>query len=66
VQQRSRALGWTVDQAVFPLIAQRSRGTPRTALRLLQACRRVCRAEGETASPRINFGELANWRASTN
>lgn len=48
VRQRSRALGWTVDEAVFPLIAQRSRGTPRIALRLLQACRRVCRAEGET------------------
>jgi len=29
------------------LIAQRSRGTPRLALRLLQACRRVCRAFGE-------------------
>jgi holliday junction DNA helicase RuvB len=48
VRQRSRALGWTVDEAVFPLIAQRTRGTPRIALRLLQACRRVCRAEGET------------------
>ena len=31
----------------MPLIAQRSRGTPRLALRLLQSCRRVCRAEGE-------------------
>jgi len=29
------------------LIAQRSKGTPRLALRLLQASRRVCRAEGE-------------------
>jgi len=48
VRQRSRALGWTADELVFPLIAQRSRGTPRVALRLLQACRRVCRAEGET------------------
>jgi Holliday junction DNA helicase RuvB len=47
VRQRSRALGWTVDETVFPLIAQRARGTPRIALRLLQACRRVCRAEGE-------------------
>jgi Holliday junction DNA helicase RuvB len=48
VRQRSRALGWTVDETVFPLIAQRARGTPRIALRLLQAARRVCRAEGET------------------
>src|SRR5580704_10314991 len=35
-------------ETVVPLIAQRSRGTPRIALRLLQAARRVCRAEGET------------------
>jgi holliday junction DNA helicase RuvB len=48
VRQRIRGLGWTVDETVFPLIAERSRGTPRIALRLLQACRRVCRAEGET------------------
>jgi Holliday junction DNA helicase RuvB len=46
---RSRALRWMVDEAVFPLIAQRARGTPRLALRLLQSCRRVCRSEGETA-----------------
>jgi Holliday junction DNA helicase RuvB len=46
VRQRSQALRWPVDDEVFPLIAQRSRGTPRLALRLLQACRRVCRAEG--------------------
>jgi Holliday junction DNA helicase RuvB len=31
----------------LPLIAKRSRGVPRLALRLLQACRRVCRAEGQ-------------------
>jgi len=48
VRQRSRALGWTIDENVFAQIAQRARGTPRIALRLLQACRRVCRAEGET------------------
>lgn len=47
-RQRSLALGWPVEEeAVLPLIAQRSRGTPRLALRLLQACRRVCRAEGK-------------------
>jgi holliday junction DNA helicase RuvB len=47
LQQRSRALSWKVDEAAFPLIAQRSRGTPRLALRLLQSARRVCRSEGE-------------------
>jgi Holliday junction DNA helicase RuvB len=38
---------WEIDNSVPVLIAQRARGTPRLALRLLQACRRVCRAEGE-------------------
>jgi Holliday junction DNA helicase RuvB len=48
VRQRSQALHWRVEESVFPLIAQRSRGIPRLALRLLQACRRVCRAEGDS------------------
>lgn len=48
VRQRSRALGWGVHDDVPPLIAERSRGTPRLALRLLQSCRRVCRAGGES------------------
>ena len=46
--QRSEALGWRVDERVLPFIAERSRGTPRLALRLLQACRRVCRADRAT------------------
>ena len=33
----------------FSRSSQRARGTPRLALRLLQACRRVCRAEGENS-----------------
>jgi Holliday junction DNA helicase RuvB len=45
--QRTRSLGWQVQNELLPLIASRSRGTPRLALRLLQSCRRVCRAEGE-------------------
>lgn len=48
-RQRSRALRWAVDDNVFAPIAQRSRGTPRLALRLLQAARRVARSEGESA-----------------
>jgi Holliday junction DNA helicase RuvB len=47
VKQRSLGLRWRVDAEVFPLIAERSKGTPRLALRLLQSCRRVCRAEGK-------------------
>lgn len=44
---RSRSLGWPVGANVIPRIAGMARGTPRIALRLLQSCRRVCRAEGE-------------------
>lgn len=47
LHQRCRALDWIVPEELLPLIAQRSRGTPRLALRLLQASHRVCRAEGE-------------------
>ena len=48
-------MGWKLDEQALPLIAQRSRGTPRLALRLLQACRRVCRSEGENAITLAHF-----------
>lgn len=44
---RVKALSWDIHEGLYPEIAKRSRGTPRLALRLLQSCRRVCRAEGE-------------------
>lgn len=43
---RARALQWEVGDDVLPAIAQRAKGTPRLALKLMQAARRVCRAEG--------------------
>jgi Holliday junction DNA helicase RuvB len=49
LRQRSRALRWSVDEAVLPEITKRARGTPRLALRLLQSARRCARAEGDTA-----------------
>lgn len=47
VFHRSRALQWDLHEAVLPLIAQRSRGTPRIALRILNSCWRCCRAQGD-------------------
>ena len=47
IVHRAKALRWAVDESLPPLISTRARGTPRLALRLLQACRRVCRAGGE-------------------
>jgi len=48
LDSKCRALGWEVENTVLPRIAERARGTPRLALRLLQACRRVCRAAGDS------------------
>lgn len=47
LKHRVRGLRWEVDDEVLPMIAARSKGTPRLALRLLQSCRRVARAEGK-------------------
>jgi holliday junction DNA helicase RuvB len=55
LRRRCKALGWEIDAAVLPLIAQRSRGIPRWSLRLLQASRRVCRAEGEQSITQVHF-----------
>ena len=46
LHHRSKCLRWDVADEALPLIAQKARGTPRLALRLLQACYRVCRSEG--------------------
>ena len=48
LKHRAKCLRWEVEDEVLPSIARRSRGTPRLALRLLQACYRVCRSGGET------------------
>lgn len=45
---RTKALGWDIEETIFPSIANKARGTPRLALRLLQACYRVCRSVGES------------------
>jgi len=47
VRHRAKALGWEIEGAVPLMIGQRSRGTPRLALRLLAAARRVSRSQGE-------------------
>lgn len=44
VAQRCRRLGWRVEDAVVQGIARRSRGTPRLAVRLLEATQRQARA----------------------
>lgn len=69
---RIRGLEWDVHEEILPLIAKRSRGTPRLALRLLQSCRRVCRAEGEMtirlrpSASCLNIGKYRQPRPWTN
>jgi Holliday junction DNA helicase RuvB len=46
VHQRCHALCWEYEPDLLNEIAQRGRGTPRIALRLLQSARRVAVAEG--------------------
>jgi Holliday junction DNA helicase RuvB len=43
--QRAARLGWTVDEVAVREIAAKGRGTPRIAIRHLEAARRVSRAE---------------------
>lgn len=45
IEQRSKRLGWAIDKQAVLDIAPRGRGTPRIAIRLLEASRRVARAE---------------------
>lgn len=47
LRYRSKALHWNVEGGVLLGIAERARGTPRLALNLLQACHRICRANGK-------------------
>ena len=46
IRHRLRGLGWEFDEEILPLIAERSRGTPRLALRLASSAHRVSRSEG--------------------
>ena len=47
LDQRCQMLKWAIDSGVLAAISQRGRGTPRIALRLLEACRRTARAAGD-------------------
>jgi len=55
---RCRSLGWTTAKDVVEGIARRCQGTPRLALRLLQGCYRVSRAEGETDETAITVSHF--------
>ena len=45
LKNRTKKLNWTCEEQVFSFMSQRSRGTPRVGLRILEASRRVSRSE---------------------
>jgi Holliday junction DNA helicase RuvB len=48
IRQRAKRLRWPINDEAIKGIASRGRGTPRLAIRLLEASRRTARAENET------------------
>ena len=46
LRQRVRQLGWEFDDAIFPMVAARSRGVPRLSLRLAESIWRTATADG--------------------
>lgn len=49
LKQRCQQLGWDIHDDVIEAVGERSFGTPRLALRLLESIRRSGRAEGESS-----------------
>lgn len=57
LKQRALRLGWRVDDLVFAQIAQRSRGTPRLAIRLMESCQRTSRSHNADVITTEHFKE---------
>lgn len=47
VRTRAKGLNWPINTEVLEPIAERAKGIPRLAIRILQSCWRVCRAGGD-------------------
>ncbi len=62
-RMRAASLGWDVEPEVFSMIATRSRGTPRLALRLLQSGYRVARAEASDVITAAHLGRACSLEA---
>ena len=59
LSRRIRRLGWSVEPVVSELIAARSKGVPRTSLRLLASCHRVARSRDEERITVKTFEEMS-------
>lgn len=47
IRQRARRLGWTIEDDAIRLLAGKSRGTPRLAIRMLESAKRQASSEGK-------------------
>ena len=65
LRHRCKALGWEVDQEVLPLIAHRSRGTPRLHSDCCKPAAAFAEARGNTRLPSRISIVLASWNKST-
>ncbi len=54
-RQHAQMMGTSVDSTVSVEIAARSRGIPRYAIRLLEACRRFARSKGDDQITTVHF-----------
>lgn len=60
VRQRSKRLQWPISEEALKGIANRGRGTPRLAIRMLEAARRTARAENATAITEKHLAQMCD------
>ena len=66
LRQRSKQLGWQIQEQVFPLISTMGRGTPRIALRLLEASRRTARSNSDDIVTVDHFNKTCSMQGLDN
>jgi Holliday junction DNA helicase RuvB len=60
VKQRVNALKWEIEDGLLDVIAARSKGTPRLALRILESMRRCLVAEGASKLTHAHFERVCS------
>ena len=63
LRNRSKQLGWTIEEEVFAGIAARGRGVPRIALRLLQLTRTIARSQNASIIAGDHFKQMCELEA---
>jgi holliday junction DNA helicase RuvB len=58
IGNRAKRLRWAINEDAIKGIASRGRGTPRIAIRLLEAARRTARAAGDTTITEAHFDRM--------